>query len=192
MMFAPRSFLTSFLLAFFFLAAGQSQNSALTLEDLKGDSRLTPERLMHYFSNFHFLLGEKVQPADQFLANEAGDCDDFANLAADLLRDKGYTPRLVVVFMPKEIHVVCYVAEVKAYLDYNNRAMEKPLVASDGSLSDIAEKVAKSFSTTWHCASEFTMNDGVRRFVYTDFRQAEPSKHPKLDGVIAAAKERGN
>ena len=69
-----------------------------------------------------------ILPAD-FLAGKAGDCDDFATLAAEVLRGKGYTTRLVVVHMEREVHVVCYVNEIKGYLDYNRRHEAHPVVA---------------------------------------------------------------
>lgn len=142
---------------------------ALTMEQLRTDALLTPERFVHYFADFKFELGEVVRKPEVFLARRAGDCDDFATLAASVLRDKGYSTRLVVVFMQRDIHVVCYVSQVKAFLDYNLRTCQAPLVASDGSLKDIAKKVAGSFGEDWYSVSEFTYIDGVRRFVLTDF-----------------------
>ncbi len=52
-----------------------------------------------------------------FLASRSGDCDDPAMFVADLRREKGYSTRLVAVFMPHDVHVVCYVAETNSYLD---------------------------------------------------------------------------
>jgi hypothetical protein len=145
---------------------------AATLEQLRSDPNLTPERFASYFKDFTFQLLEKVQPPDVFLATRNGDCDDYATLAADVLKEKGYTTKLVVVFMPRDIHVVCYVAETRSYLDFNLRHGPVRTVPSDGSLQDIAEKVSQHFHATWYCASEFTFRNGTRHFVYTDFRPA--------------------
>src|SRR4051794_15270885 len=93
--------------------------SALDVETLRRDPNLTPENFARYFQGFHFELNEKIQAPDVFLARETGDCDDYATLAADLLKERGYTTRLLVVFMPKNTHVVCYVEETKSYLDFN-------------------------------------------------------------------------
>lgn len=143
---------------------------ALTLADLKADKHLTPERLVKYFADFQFEPGRTVRKADDFLRSRRGDCDDFATLAADLLREKGYATRLVAVFMADEIHVVCYVAEVGGYLDYNRRKELSPVVKCDSDLASIGASVAKSFSADWVSASEYTFRNGEARFILTEFR----------------------
>jgi hypothetical protein len=142
---------------------------AVTLAELRADPKLTPERLMTYFADFKFEPSRQVRPPETFLANRSGDCYDFATLAADLLREKGYSPRLVAVFMPHDVHVVCYVAETHSYLDYNRRKQASPLVKCDGDLAAIAARVAQSFRSPWRSVSEFTFRNGVRRFVSTVF-----------------------
>jgi hypothetical protein len=145
------------------------ETPGFTLQELRSDTTLTPEGLIRRFADFKFELGEDVQSPENFLASRSGDCDDFATLAADILRERGYSTHLVVVFMPRDVHVVCYVKETGAYLDFNLRSRAAPLVATDGSLSDIALKVARSFRSSWYCASEFRYRNGRREFVYTDF-----------------------
>jgi hypothetical protein len=141
----------------------------VTLAELRADAKLTPERLMAYFADFKFEPGRQVRQPETFLASRAGDCDDFATLAADLLREKGYSARLVAVFMQHEVHVVCYVAETHSYLDYNRRKQASPLVKCDGDLAAIAASIAQSFRSPWRSASEFTFRNGARRFVSTVF-----------------------
>ena len=164
--FAP--LLAGLVILFFLLPVGAAQ--AVTLAELRADPNLTPERLMTHFSDFKFELGRKVRQPDTFLATRAGDCDDFATLAADLLREKGYSTRLVAVFMPNDVHVVCYVAESNSYLDYNRRKQASPLVKCKGELAAIAASVARSFRSPWRSVSEFTFRNGARRFVSTVFR----------------------
>jgi hypothetical protein len=143
---------------------------AVTLAELRAEPKLTPERFMTYFTDFKFELGRQVRSPETFLARRSGDCDDFATLAADVLREKGYSTRLVVVFMPHDVHVVCYVAETRSYLDYSRRQQPAPLVKCDEDLSAIAASVAQSFRSPWRSVSEFTFRNGVRRFVSTVFR----------------------
>ncbi|MBI3877447.1 MAG: hypothetical protein HY300_16070, partial [Verrucomicrobia bacterium] len=69
--------------------------------------------------------------------------------------------------MPGLTHVVCFVSETKNYLDYNNRIYLKRTAPSNGTLPDIAKKVAKSFDASWTSVSEFTYADGVKRLVST-------------------------
>jgi hypothetical protein len=143
---------------------------AVTLAELKAEPNLTPERLMKHFAGFKYELSRETRAPETFLAREAGDCDDFATLAADLLRERGYSTRLVVVYMPEEVHVVCYVAETNSYLDYNCRKRASPLVKCSSGLTAIAAKVARFFHTDWRSASEFTYRNGIRSFVSTVFR----------------------
>jgi len=143
----------------------------MSLQELRADANLTPERLLRSFADFKFKLGEEVQSFESFLASKAGDCDDFATLAATLLREKGYTPKLVAVFMERQVHVICFVAETKTYLDFNNRKLACASVSSDGTLSDIARKVAQSFHASWTCASEFVYKGSHRHTLATDFPQ---------------------
>lgn len=143
---------------------------AVTLDELRADPALTPERFIKRFQDFKFQPGRDVSQPAAFLQRKAGDCDDFATLAADVLREHGYSTRLVVVYMPHDVHVVCYVGETNSYLDFNRRKKASPLVKCKADLSAIAASVAGSFRTQWRSASEFTFKNGVRRFVWTVFR----------------------
>jgi len=142
----------------------------VTLAELRADPHLTPERLMKHFVHFKFELGRETRKPEAFLAKESGDCDDFATLAADVLREKGYSTHLVAVFMPNDVHVVCYVGETGSYLDYNRRKEASPLVSCGRGLDAIAASVAHSFRTQWRSVSEFTFRAGVKHFVATVFR----------------------
>lgn len=142
----------------------------MTFEELVNDPHLTPERLVAQFADFKFRLSERVQKPEEFLARKAGDCDDFATLAAEVLRRKGYRTRLIVVHLAQDTHVVCYVSEIKGYLDYNCRHQPHPVVASDGSLTDVGQKVAASFRSAWRSASEFTYEAGQPKYLLTAFR----------------------
>src|SRR5688572_26686149 len=118
---------------------------ALSLEDLRGKENLTASEFARHFSNFKFVFRKHVQKPEVFLASKSGDCDDFSTLAAAVLRERGYTPRLITVRMPGVTHVVCYIEETKSYLDYNNRAKRNFFVRSERGISAIAESVALSY-----------------------------------------------
>lgn len=148
-----------------------SASKAITIQDLENDAHLTPETLIRRFSNFKFKLLADLQKREDFLASESGDCDDFATLSADILKAKGYNTRLIAVHMARQFHVVCYVEEIKGYLDYNNRSKTTPIVPSNGSLEDIANKVALSFHSSWSSVSEFAYQNGVRQIIALDFFQ---------------------
>src|SRR3989442_13822824 len=100
---------------------------ALTLDDLQHDATLSPETFARHFAHFRYFFRAEVQSPDVFLSRKTGDCDDYAILAADLLKAKGFTPRLISVRMKKVVHVVCYIEEADAYLDYNQRAFANGL-----------------------------------------------------------------
>jgi hypothetical protein len=139
----------------------------LTLEELRHDPKLTPQRFARYFRNFEYQYHAELQAPAAFLASQSGDCDDFATLAATVLSEKGYTTRLVTIRMPGIVHVVCYVAETQCYLDYNNRDALFPTVHSNGTLADIARKVARSLDSRWTSSSEFIFQNGVERILTT-------------------------
>lgn len=158
-----RQFLILFVTAVTLLGAHNS--SAATADELRKGPKLTPEKFAAHFSDFKFEFLEEVQTYDTFLARKSGDCDDYATLAAYVLRAHGYTPRLVAVRMKGETHVVCYIEETKSYLDYNLRKEGKKSVPSNGTTTDIAKKVAKSFNRDWLACYEFTFSGGVKRLV---------------------------
>jgi hypothetical protein len=144
-------------------------NRGMDLETLRKQDGLTPEKFAEYFRKFKFELNEKPQQPDLFLARETGDCDDYATLAATILGEKGYHTRLIVVFMPRVIHVVCFISERGGYLDYNERQSESKLLFTSTTVEAIANRVATSFSAKWYCAAEFTYKDGTRVFSNTEF-----------------------
>lgn len=141
---------------------------AVSLEELREDDRLTPERFARYFRNFDYVYGNAIQSPDVFLFTEAGDCDDFATLADMVLTEKGYSTRLISVRMPGLNHVVCYIAESKGYIDFNNRGfLFRRTVKCRDSLEAIASKVARSFQADWTSVSEFTYRDRSKYLVKT-------------------------
>lgn len=134
--------------------------SAITIEQLRQDPQLTPKRFASYFSKFRFEARNEVQRPEEFLANQAGDCDDYATLAAAIFKEKGFQTKLILIRMPEEIHMVCYIVEAGCYLDYNKRSFLSRTVDTNGSIEDIAKKVARSFDAPWLTASEFDGNQG--------------------------------
>ena len=145
----------------------QVETRALTLEQLRSDATITPQTFARHFSKFRFVFRANVQTPEQFLASEAGDCDDYSTLAAAELAARGYQTRLISVRMPNEVHVVCFVSEANGYLDYNKRAKGTGVVTCGADLASIADSVGKSFNSSWTSVSEFTYADGVKRLVAT-------------------------
>jgi hypothetical protein len=139
---------------------------AITLEELETAEQLTPISFAERFAGFEFKFHDAIQAPAVFLSSRSGDCDDFSTLAARILEKRGYTPRLVTVRMPKVAHVVCYIEETGAYLDYNFRESGS-LVKSGPGLVEIARSVAKSYGTKWVSVSEFTYDGLSKRLVQT-------------------------
>lgn len=136
-------------------AGGCAAAKAGALSALTGKVDLTPENLIRSFAGFTFELSAQPQDAATFLQRKRGDCDDFASLASRLLTARGYKTKLVAVMLEQQTHVVCYVSEARGFLDFNHRADAQPIIASDGSLEDIAQKIASDFRSRWQTASEF-------------------------------------
>lgn len=157
--------------------------NGLTLDDLRNDPDLTPRKLMSRVARFRYELRAEVQKPEDFLASECGDCDDFAVLAATVLREKGYTPRLIAVRMPGLTHVICYIPQIGQYMDYNNRIYFRTLVKCKPDLNEIADRVSKSFDSSWTTTSEFLYTNQVKIMVKTiaraeTFTSTPPSNAP--------------
>jgi hypothetical protein len=158
------------LLGLIYCCVGVMSASAVNWEQLTENPQLTPEWLLRQFADFEFRLGQGVQSPRDFLTSRAGDCDDFATYAAEVLRRRGYTTRLVVVHLEKAVHVVCYVNEVGGYLDYNRRREVHPVVVCDNHLHSIARMVAASLLAPWRTASEFVYENGRPKYLETVFQ----------------------
>jgi hypothetical protein len=157
----------------------QTSASALTVDQLRNDPNLTPERFARYFRDFEFKLGACRQAPKDFLAAQSGDCEDFACLAAEILREKKYSTKLIAVFMKGQTHVVCYVDEIHGYLDYNLRKEACAIQLASGKLEEIADKVAAYFRTPWRSASEFNYEANQPRFGRIAFAGARNPPHPE-------------
>jgi hypothetical protein len=140
-------------------------SQAVTLEELHAKPTLSPNEFARLFSGFRYVRHAEVQAPEVFLLTRAGDCDDYATLAATVLAAKGYTTRLITVRMREDTHVVCYIEQTKSYLDFNNRQFAAKLTSCGGSIEEVAKKVARSFDTTWVSAAEFTYRDGMKQMV---------------------------
>jgi hypothetical protein len=148
------------------------------LNDLLTQKDLTPEGLARGFADFAFELRPQLQEPEAFLQRKTGDCADYSNLASTVLTHRGYTTKLVVVMMSKQTHVVCYVKEAGGFLDYNHRADAHPVIASDGSLEDIAGKVAGDFRSPWRMASVFRYRSGSPVYLDSVFAAASSPARP--------------
>ncbi|HYE31983.1 MAG TPA: hypothetical protein VEH27_11175 [Methylomirabilota bacterium] len=159
--------------------------AAITYDDLRNEPNLTPATFAAHFRKFDFKFRAEVQEFERFLKSKKGDCDDFSTLADHLLRERGYTTKLVSVRMNGVIHVVCYVKEAGGYLDYNFRK-EGCLVPCSDDLSAIARQVAAYYQRPWNSASVFTYGGGLKRLVMTvkDMPQVALIAEPATRGNV--------
>lgn len=154
---------------------------AVTLTELLNDPKLTPKRFAAYFENFDYEFSPGVLPAEVFLRERRGDCDDYAILADYVLTARKYDTRLIHIRMVGRIaHAVCYVSESRAYLDYNNRKYFLNLQRCGRTLREIATKVADSFEANWTSASEFTYDykEDQKHFGPTVVKTDPPAQDP--------------
>lgn len=163
-------------------AAVLSSTAHFTLQDLESAPSLSPKQFANLFEHFSYSYSPYVMAVEEFLAEQEGDCDDYAILADHILSRKGYHTRIVRVVMAGSdvAHAVCYVTENKAYLDYNNRKYSVNLERSGGSLRQIAAKVADAFEKNWTSASEYTFSyDDYRKVMrYTVVKTDPPERDP--------------
>jgi hypothetical protein len=155
--------------------------AAFTLNDLLADGKLTPKRFANRFEDFDFEYHPEVQPPDQFIARQKGDCDDYAILADYVLKRRNYETfliRVVLVGTNGDAHDVCYVTQVKAYLDYNLRDCFINLQRSGKRLRQIADKVADSFDSNWTSAAIYTYdyNEDIKHMKLVVVKTDPPSE----------------
>jgi hypothetical protein len=165
------------------VAAALPAARAFTMQDLLADPKLTPKRFAGHFGDFDFEYGLRVQAPDVFLSRKKGDCADYAILGDYVLRQKKYTTRLIrVVLVGSLAHDVCYVFQVKAYLDYNNRTYFKTLESSGRTIREIADEVADSFQANWTSASVYTYDytEDVKHLTLTVVKTEPSAEDPDL------------
>jgi hypothetical protein len=128
------------------------------LQDLEKERSMTPERFADLFERFFYEFYPRVMKPEDFLDQRAGDCDDYAVLAAHILGLKGYKTRLMQVQLTGDNvdHAVVFVTGKDIYLDYNNRKLRQKLVRSEPTVRNVATLVAASFKQSWTTAFEFT------------------------------------
>lgn len=172
------------------LAAGPlfaaKTGDSLSLQHLESLPNLTPKSFANLFEDFDYEYYPYVQSPHAFLRKRRGDCDDYAILADHVLGRRGYKTRLIrVQLVDSRInHVVCYLTEQKAYLDYNNRRVFFTLARSGPTLREIAEKVADSFEKNWVSVTEYTYNyergrqQPVHTVVKTEPPELDPDRQP--------------
>lgn len=159
-------------------AAGAALKSTerFTLTELEHAPQMEPREFANLFELFRYNYYPYVQKVDNFLEYRDGDCDDYAILADHVLSGKGFHTRIVRVSMAGSdvAHVICYVSEKKAYLDYNNRKYAVNLERAGPTLRQIAAKVADSFEKNWTSATEYT-------FSYTGYKKTNRFTVVKTD-----------
>lgn len=163
-----------------------SPSDRFGLQELEAEPGLTPGRFADLFEEFAYDYHPYVQAPETFLRARAGDCDDYAILAHHVLGLHGYRTRLIRVELVGSAvnHVVCYVMEKRAYLDFNNRRYFLNLERSRPTIRDIANKVADSFDKNWTTATEYTYTyahprqRAVCTVVKTDPPDRDPDRRP--------------
>jgi hypothetical protein len=181
--------LTLACLACLFMPCAGGDMTSPDLAALENDKSLTPVQFVRCFADFKYELGDKVQEPAVFLQRKRGDCDDFASLAATLLTQRGYKTKIVVVMMGEQTHVVCYVKEAAGYLDFNHRKDTQPIMASDGSLEDLAAKVAADFRCAWRMASEIRYEGEKTVFIDNVFPLAGATAQPRNEKAARAVQK---
>ena len=170
---------------------------AFTLSDLLLDTKMNPTRFAGYFGDFEYDIHPfDVQDPDVFLETRRGDCIDYAVMADYVLKQDGYSTRLIRVEMVGKNmgHAVCYVSQSTGYLDYNNRKYMFKLRRSGQRLRDIATVVENSFDANWTFASEFTYTykEDVKRAVMTVVKTDPPDTDPDAGGPAQARNGSGS
>lgn len=152
---------------------------AITLTDLLDDPKMNAKRFASHFERFEYEFHPEVQPPDVFLESQTGDCDDYAILAAYVLKRKNIGAKLVRVSLVGRVaHDVCYVIPNQGYLDYNNRKYASTIEGCRQRLRAIAAQVADSFEANWTSISEYTYDyDTAKKVIGLTVVKTEPAGH---------------
>jgi len=156
------------------------------LGDLEKDPAMTPGHFADLFEDFDYEYFPYLLQPDDFLSRRSGNCKDYATMGSYILGRRHYRTRLIWVNLvgTRLGHVVCYVDDKRAYLDYNNRKYTFNLERSGPKIRDIAEKVADSFEQNWSTASEYTCSYDdlqahfLRTVVKTDPPELDTARKP--------------
>jgi hypothetical protein len=162
---------------------------AFTLADLLADSRLTPKRFADRFWDFDYQVFPYVQDPDVFLKSKTGNCQDYAIMADYVLKRKTYQTRLIhVVLACGSAHDVCYVTQVKGYLDYNNRIYSRNVQRSGRTVREIADQAAASFDQDWTTASVYTYDysEDFKHLTLTVVKTDPPSEDADAGPQLAS------
>lgn len=158
-----------------------ANTGALNYGELMRDETMTPKNFAKLFEDFEYEFHEQVAPPEVFLAERKGDCDDYAILADHVLRPRGFKTRLIHIRLVGRVaHVVCYVQEAQAYLDYNERRYFIKLTRARNRIRAVASKVADSLEANWVSASEFTYDyrTETKRITHTVVKRDPPEQDP--------------
>ena len=106
----------------------------------------------------------------------------YVAAAAQALWQREFAPRLIAVRCPGlRDHIVCYVPEEGAYIDYDEPTSIVRLEPSGPTLREIANNIADLLSLDWTSASEFTVSpDGLKSIFATVFQTDDPLTDPPL------------
>jgi hypothetical protein len=114
----------------------------------------------------------------------------YAVLADQVLRSKGYHPRLIVARLPGETtHDVCYVGEDEAYIDCTDDRFILALNYSGATIREIADDYGGYVSLNWTSASEFVYTNGARLLIATVVKTDPPASDPPLASTQASGLE---
>ena len=151
----------------------------LSLAKLQNDPQLTPATFPAFFSSFKYLPQEGSQPPEVFITSQAGNAADYAVLAGRVLKAKGFSTRLILIRLASQrTHTVCYLPQDKGYLEFKAVGPPGKPIPCGATIREIANQAAGALKAYWTSASEFTMDNEVKRMLATVVRTDPPEKDP--------------
>lgn len=126
----------------------QLSDRTLSLAELARQLR-TPESIANYlWRNFIFESDWRVfgkeeyrQSPEEFLSNRRGDCEDFANMAYQLLRLNGYEAFLLNIYGDRLAHTICIFKVGGEYQAIDGSALKQVAAKS---LNELVHKIRPS------------------------------------------------
>lgn len=108
---------------------------------------------------------------------------DYIVLAGQVLPQKGYPSRLIMVTMPGLADDACYVTPESSYIHYRPASNTFELCGSGPTIRQIADTLAGSLNQSWTTASEFIYTNGAGQILATVVKTEDPSTDPVAGNV---------
>jgi hypothetical protein len=103
---------------------------------------------------------------------------DYVVLAGQVLPQKGYPARLILVTMPGYSDDACYVTAQSSFIHFSSSSNTFELQSAGSTIRQIATQLSSTLGQNWTTASEFVYTNGMGMIEATVVETEDPSTDP--------------